>query len=644
MDNLIRVATCVPKLKISNVKYNVKTILALAKQINSNIIVFPELSLTGYTCGDLFLQSHLISEATLGLLSLKKATKTDSDLIDKMLIVGMPVKTDNQLFNCAIYVYNGNILGVVPKTYIPNYNEFYEKRWFASSKNRLSDTVIFCDKEETIKVPFGEDLIFTSTDNKIKIATDICEDLWVSIPPSSFSTLYGANIIVNPSASNEIVSKKEYRKDIVRIQSAKCMCAYVYSSAGMTESTTDIVFSGHSIIANNGTIQKESIFKDNHFEIATIDIEKIENDRMKFNSYMGNVPEKKYRFIEFAMSCQSDINTDIKEKYICFEKHPFVPQNKEKRIDRCNDILQLQAIGLYQRLLKTNIKNVVLGLSGGLDSTLALLVCVKAFEMLGYSNNNIICVTMPAFGTTNRTYANAIQLAQNLNTQLYDINIKNACLQHFKDIGQDIKNKDITYENTQARERTQILMDMANMHNALVVGTGDLSELALGWCTYNGDHMSMYSVNSSIPKTLAKYLVETVALTYINKNINIYNILIDICDTPISPELLPPDKNGLIQQKTENNIGKYDLHDFFLYNMLRNGYSPKKTLMLAKILFAEIPEEEIIKTHKTFYSRFFSQQFKRSCLPDGVKVGSISLSPRGDFRMPSDANVENWIE
>lgn len=633
----IKVGVAVPKVTIANPKRNVEEILKLVKEATkihkADIIVFPELSITGYSCGDLFNQRALINEAERELDNLIKSTT----YLNILIAVGMPVRADNQLFNCAVLIKGGKILGVVPKTFIPNYNEFYELRNFKSSTSRISREVTLCGQI----VPFNENLLFEENKTGLVIGIDVCEDLWVNIPPSSYHTLYGANLILNLSASNETVTKSEYRRDIVRVQSAKCITAYAYASAGQTESTTDVVFSGHSIIADNGSILKETIFsEDSSLICADIDIEKLMNDRIKFNSYMGRTEPREYERVEFNLK-ESISEEDIKlDRFI--DPKPFVPSNKTIRDSRCKEIINIQATGLAQRLSKIGINKAVVGVSGGLDSTLALIVIVEAFKKIKAPMSGIIGVTMPGFGTTGRTYNNALILMKELGITVKEVSIKEACIQHFKDIEHDINVHDVIYENAQARERTQILMDIANKENAIVVGTGDLSELALGWCTYNGDQMSMYGVNGSIPKTLVRYLVEWYSDNTSNSEIS--KALIDICDTPVSPELLPPDQNGNIKQITENSIGSYELHDFFLYNMLRNGYEPNKIYLLAKIAFKDkFSEEVILSTLKTFYKRFFTQQFKRSCMPDGVKVGSIALSPRGDFRMPSDASYELWL-
>jgi len=524
---------------------------------------------------------------------------------------------------------------VVPKTYIPNYNEFYEKRWFASSVSRISNSVKLCGQD----VAFNENLLFKDNLSDLCVGIDVCEDLWVNIPPSSYHTLYGANLILNLSASNETIAKTEYRRDLVKVQSAKCITAYAYCSAGQTESTTDVVFSGHALIAENGAVLKENRFSDeSSLTYGDIDLEKLNNDRIKFNTYMGKNDKRDYQYINFNLGCNE---TEELERYV--DPKPFVPSNQEERNKRCKEILNIQATGLYQRMNKIGAKKAVVGISGGLDSTLALIVTVEAFKKLKLPLKGIIAITMPGFGTTSRTYNNAITLMKELGVTIKEISIQDACIQHFKDIGHNLEVHDVTFENSQARERTQILMDVANQENGIVVGTGDLSELALGWCTYNGDHMSMYGVNSSIPKTLVKYLVKWYADEETKGDIQIS--LLDVCDTPVSPELLPPDKEGNIQQFTETTVGSYDLNDFFLYNMVRNGYEPEKIYYLGKIAFDGVfTEEVILETLKKFYKRFFTQQFKRSCMPDGVKVGSVSLSPRGDWKMPSDASYDLWLK
>ena len=627
----VKVGASTLELKVSDTIYNVQMIKKqIDEAVNKNIqiISFPELSITGYTCGDLFNQDILIDKSYEGLKDLVDYSK------DKMIviIVGSPIKCENKLYNCAVVINNGKILGIVPKTYIPNYNEFYEMRWFKSSNDlKIKEINLFNEI-----VPIGVDLIFTSKlDNELKFGVEICEDVWSLYPKSNDYASSGASIIFNLSASNETIGKYDFRKELIKMQSVKTISGYVYSSSGINESSTDLLFSGSSLIYENGKLLSEN----NRFDFnsnliySDIDIKRLVNDRRKNTSFISNT-DKEYRNICFTTSK----NNFISRKY---SKYPFVPSNEDKREERCKEIINIQSSALAKRLKHTNIKKCVIGVSGGLDSTLAFLVIKKAFEKLKIDNKNIIAVTMPGFGTTNRTYENALDLIKINNATLKEIDIKKACLVHYSDIDQDINNHDITYENAQARERTKILMDIANKENALVIGTGDLSELALGWCTYNGDHMSMYSVNSSIPKTLVKYLVKYIADTD-KKN---KKVLYDILSTPISPELLPADEKGNIKQITEDKIGPYILHDFYLYHFFRYGASPKKIYMLAVNTFEnEYSKEEILKWLKVFIKRFFTQQFKRSCMPDGVKVGSISLSPRGDLRMPSDASYNIWIK
>ena len=627
----VKVGASTLELKVSDTIYNVQTIKKqIDEAVNKNIqiISFPELSITGYTCGDLFNQDILIDKSYEGLKDLVDYSK------DKMIviIVGSPIKCENKLYNCAVVINNGKILGIVPKTYIPNYNEFYEMRWFKSSNDlKIKEINLFNEF-----VPIGVDLIFTSKlDDELKFGVEICEDVWSLYPKSNDYASSGASIIFNLSASNETIGKYDFRKELIKMQSIKTISGYVYSSSGINESSTDLLFSGSSLIYENGKLLSEN----NRFDFnsnliySDVDIKRLVNDRRKNTSFISNT-DKEYRNIYFTTSK----NNLISRKY---SKYPFVPSNEDKREERCKEIINIQSSALAKRLKHTNIKKCVIGVSGGLDSTLAFLVIKKAFEKLKIDNKNIIAVTMPGFGTTNRTYENALDLIKINNATLKEIDIKKACLVHYSDIDQDINNHDITYENAQARERTKILMDIANKENALVIGTGDLSELALGWCTYNGDHMSMYSVNSSIPKTLVKYLVKYIADTD-KKN---KKVLYDILSTPISPELLPADEKGNIKQITEDKIGPYILHDFYLYHFFRYGASPKKIYMLAVNTFEnEYSKEEILKWLKVFIKRFFTQQFKRSCMPDGVKVGSISLSPRGDLRMPSDASYNIWIK
>ena len=631
----VRVGALVPELKVGNVNFNVEEIIKnikLMDQEGVSIAATPELSITGYTCADLFFQDVLLKDTIDGLKRILEETK-DLNIIS---IIGMPLKCDNQLFNVATVINKGKILGIVPKTYIPNYNEFYEKRWFRTSHSLVSKNIKLLNHD----VPIGVDLLFRDINNNdMTFGIEICEDLWSPKPPSTDAALAGATIIFNLSASNEIIGKKEYRRNLISGQSAKSVCSYIYTSSGVNESSTDLVFGGYAGIYENGSCLKENErfnFESNYI-YEDVDVQRISNNRIKDISFMGVKPDKEYRIIDI------DIIDNNKELTRNYDIYPFVPKNNSKREERCKEIISIQACGLAKRLKHTHIKKCVIGVSGGLDSTLAFLVIIEAYKRLGISNDNLIGITMPGFGTTGRTYQNAVNLMKSYNVTWKEISIKEASLQHFKDIGIDENDRTVTYENTQARERTQILMDVANKEGALVIGTGDLSELALGWCTYNGDHMSMYAVNTSIPKTLVRYLVNYYA--DIEENEIAKKTIKDILDTPVSPELLPPDSKGNIQQQTESVIGPYVLHDFFLYHFLRYGASPKKIKYIALKAFKEMYDEETIdKWLNVFIKKFFSQQFKRSCLPDGPKVGTISVSPRGDLRMPSDADNTIWLE
>ena len=602
-----------------------------AERLGVSIVTTPELSFTGYTCGDLFLQEQLLDDSIKALEQVLNETK-DIDIIS---ILGMPLRHDNQLFNCAVVITKGKILGVIPKTYIPNYQEFYEARWFSSSKELITEEIEILGQ----LVPITTNILFQ--DKTLKEATfgiEICEDLWTVNPPSNNHALAGATMIFNLSSSNELIGKQEYRKSLVSSQSARTISAYIYTSSGVMESTSDILFGGASMIYENGSILAEN----KRFELesniitADIDVLKLANDRIKNRSFMKNTNLEEYKIIKL------DIKDNIKELNREYKEYPFVPSNELERNKRCEEIIEIQSTALARRLIQVGNPKCVIGMSGGLDSTLAFLVIVKAYEKLKRNPKDIIGITMPGFGTTDRTYQNSIDLVKEYGATLKEISIKDAALLHMKDIGLPETDRSVTYENIQARERTQILMDVANMENGLVIGTGDLSELALGWCTYNGDHMSMYAVNTSIPKTLVRYLVAWVKDTTDGKK---KEVLQDILDTPISPELLPPDEAGNILQKTESSIGPYVLHDFYLYHFLRYGATPKKIYTLAKHTFKNsFSNEEIKKWLKIFIRRFFTQQFKRNCIPDGVKVGSISLSPRGDLRMPSDASMEAWLK
>ena len=625
----VRCAAASLKMEVSNPKYNEMEMEHVIEEAVSNdvaILVLPECAMTGYTCADLFFQKTLLEEAKQQIIKLKKFLEGKEIIV----AVGTPIQIENKLYNMGIVLQNGHILGMVPKTYLPNYNEFYEQRWFASSADLKATEIEFLGE----KVPVGRDLLFGNQNTYF--ALEICEDLWSVTPPSDTYALNGATILLNLSASNETIGKKEYRENLIKMHSAKQISAYIYASSGPLESTTDILFSGATLIYENGSkLAEGKRFQfDNTLTIADVDIEKLLHDRMKNTSFHTNLNDS-VRKIDCSIPTT---NQPIRRTYA---KYPFVPSNPNKRNERANEILTIQSCALARRLKHTGSKKCILGVSGGLDSTLAYLVILRAFDILKIAPKNLIAVTMPGFGTTNRTYQNAKELIQKTGATLREVSIKDACILHYKDIGHDASNHDVTYENAQARERTQILMDIANQEGGLVIGTGDLSELALGWCTYNGDHMSMYAVNTSIPKTLVRYLVEY----EMQNNEMLHDVLKSILDTPISPELLPPSKDGKIIQKTESKIGPYMLHDFFLYHFLRNGFSTKKIFYLAKETFKDdYEEEELRKWLTVFMKRFFSQQFKRSCLPDGVKVGSVSLSPRGDLRMPSDATSKIWME
>ncbi|WP_290772846.1 NAD(+) synthase [Anaerofustis sp.] len=629
----IKVAAGVPKIKVANPEYNkeqIKELMDKAFKEGAKILVTPELSVSAYTCADLFFQDTLLDKCEKALKDIVLYSKD----MDMAVIVGMPVKYKYSLYNCAVIILNGKILGVIPKEYIPVHNEFYEKRWFASGKD-IYDEIDLAGE----KVPFGKMLFKFRED--LTVGIEVCEDLWVPISPSSKLALNGANLILNISASNEVVSKDEYRTNLILSQSAKCLCGYVYVSAGVHESTTDLLFGGSSIIAENGTMinKGKRFIRQNNLNYGYIDLGKLNFQRIQNMSFNDNKNEyeEEYEIIECYFK-NNDINGF--DRYI--SPHPFIPNSEDLRMERCNEIFSIQSSALAKRLEHTGMKKLVVGISGGLDSTLALLVANETMKLLDLPSENIIGITMPGFGTTDRTYTNAIELMKSLKVTIKEISIKEAATLHMKDIEHDINIHDITYENTQARERTQILMDMANKNGALLVGTGDLSEMALGWCTYNGDHMSMYGVNASIPKTLVSHLVRTVAMI---SDKNTKEILLDILDTPVSPELLPPTKDGKIAQKTEDNIGPYELHDFFLYYFIRCGAKKSKLHFLAKQAFKEKYSDEVIeKWLNNFMKRFFISQFKRSCTPDAPKVGSVSLSPRGDFRMPSDADFSSWLE
>ena len=628
----VRVGAIVNKLVLASPIDNAKEIINMLKKAcgeGVSIVTTPELALTGYTCGDLFLHDELINMSEEALRIILEETK-DLDIIS---IIGMPVKCNNQLLNCAVVISKGDILGIVPKSYIPNYSEFYEKRWFTSSFDLNNSEVRLLGQI----VPISTKLLFRDKEKReINFAIEICEDLWAVNPPSNNHALNGATIIFNLSSSNDIVGKDSYRRNLVSMQSSKTISSYIYASSGIMESTSDLVFGGACLIYENGKLLKENkrFEIENNLIYVDVDTFSLVNERYRNSSYTSSAYDEDYKIIEV------NVCDKIKTLDRTYKQYPFVPlTNKENRFE---EILEIQASGLARRLIHLNNTKCIIGMSGGLDSTLAFLVIERAFRKLNRSTKDIIGVTMPGFGTTDRTYNNAVLLVKEYGATLKEISIKDACLLHMKDIGLDINDRSVTYENIQARERTQILMDIANMISGIVIGTGDLSELALGWCTYNGDHMSMYSVNSSIPKTLVRYLVEYIKDNSSGKR---KEVLEDILDTPISPELLPPDKAGNMLQKTESSIGPYVLHDFFLYHLLRHGTSFTKIYFLAKLTFKDsFTNEEIKKWLIVFIKRFYSQQFKRNAVPDGIKVGSISLSPRGDLRMPSEASFKKIIE
>ena len=631
----VKVAAAVPHVQVADCFYNIDKIEDLMREASEKgvqIIAFPELSVTAYTCLDLFAQQTLVNGAEAALIQLINNT---ADL-DILTIVGVPLRTENRLINAAVVFQKGVIRGVVPKTYLPNYKEFQEQRWFTSA-TELRESTISIGKEE---YPLGSRLLFRS--GRLSVGIEICEDLWVPVPPSSLLAMEGANIIFNLSASNELIGKHAYLRSLICQQSARCMAGYVYASSGFGESSTDLVFAGNGIIAENGNLLAESprFTMEEQLVISEIDIETLQHDRQVNTSFMygaSGLLKEKAQAVDFQLRTPNGFSLTRP-----VDPHPFTPSGDALK-ERCEEIFHIQVAGLAKRLVHTHAQTAVVGISGGLDSTLALLVTVMTFDALKMPREQIIGLTMPGFGTTDRTYTNACDLIRSLGVTLKEISIKEACLQHFHDIGHDPSVHDVTYENSQARERTQLLMDIANRKNGLVIGTGDLSELALGWATYNGDHMSMYGVNGSIPKTLVKYLVEWVANNKVDNASRL--TLLDIVDTPISPELIPADENGNIKQKTEDLVGPYELHDFFLYHFLRFGSHPSKIFFLAQNAFAGIYDKATIKKWLyTFFRRFFQQQFKRSCLPDGPKVGSVSLSPRGDWRMPSDAMSQLWLE
>lgn len=640
MRGLVRVGAAVPSLALGNVKENMKRHLEMmreAKEKHVSIVTFPELSLTGYTCGDLFFQRRLLDDVTDALLALK-----DEMPEGILAVVGAPLEIEGALYNCAVVLHKGEIISAVPKTFLPNNGEFYEKRWFQSGDARRDASAAI----PKLKTDVCRQAIF-ETEDGVRFGIELCEDLWAPLPPSTMLSIEGAEIILNLSASNELLSKREYRQQLISQQSARCQCGYVYVSAGMGESSSDLVFSGHSVIASCGTVIRESegYLADNYLMTADIDIDRIRADRMKQSSFADCAAQVRAMWKQapnILQTMESALLPDDAAPDYHVSKHPFIPSDKASRQLRCAQILAMQATALARRLAVTGGK-VVVGISGGLDSTLALLAACKAVDMLHLPRTNILGITMPCFGTTDRTYHNALDLMTSLGVSQREIPIHNAVRQHFADIGHDESDHSVTYENCQARERTQVLMDVANKIGAIVLGTGDLSEIALGWCTYNADHMSMYGVNSGVPKTLVRWVIQTAAENEAFSSSR--ECLQSILDTPISPELLPPDEKGNILQQTEDVVGPYALHDFFLYYAIRFGYPPKKVFDLCCIAFKDdFSCETILKWLKNFYRRFWTQQFKRNCMPDGVKIGSIALSPRGDWRMPSDAQYKAWMD
>ena len=627
-DGFITAAAITPKIAVADVEGNTQEVIRLyheAEEAGAKLIVFPELVITSYTCNDLFLQQELIDHAKAALKRFVDETRGTKALT----FVGVPFEADGKLYNTAAAVTDGKLLGLVPKRFLPNYNEYYEERYFYPGREEIQ--MVSFDGYE---VPFGMCQLFTFEPMGLKVAAEICEDMWAPCPPATFHAMAGANVIVNLSASVEVTGKRAYREKLVTGQSSRLIAGYIYASSGDGESTQDLVFSGQRIIAENGIVLAESERFSAGITMAQIDIQRLRADRRRMTTY--DIDNRRYRSISFDLEMEETKLTRT------FAPRPFVPDDEAGRSDRCEEILTIQALGLKKRLEHIGAKKAVIGISGGLDSTLALLVCVKAFSLLGLNPSGIIAVTMPAFGTTSRTYHNALTMSRALDCTLREINIKEAVNIHFRDIGHDPAVTDVTYENSQARERTQILMDLANQEGGIVIGTGDLSELALGWATYNGDHMSMYAVNCSVPKTLVRYLVRWCADNTDSSDLR--TALLDVLDTPVSPELLPP-KDGEIAQVTEDLVGPYELHDFFLYYVLRFGYRPMKIFRIALKTFEGVYDRAtVLKWLKSFYWRFFAQQYKRSCVPDGPKVGSVALSPRGDLRMPSDAVVKVWRE
>ena len=630
----IKVAAAIPNVRVADCAFNteqIKSLLMQAEQNGVEVVCFPELSITGYTCQDLFHSQQLLDDAEISLISLMDFTRN----YDAVAIVGLPLPYCGSLLNCAAILQRGKILGIVPKTYLPNYNEFYEQRWFTSAADIPEGSIWCCGQQ----IPLVRHSLFHTT--SCTFGVELCEDVWAPVPPSTQLTMLGADIIFNLSASNDYIGKYAYLRQLVSQQSARCICGYVYAGAGFGESTQDVVFSGKAMICENGTLLAEAVRHEYtpQLVISDIDVQRLHTDRRTNTTFAHcarEVKEMNCRRVECERLMQKELPLNR-----MVDPHPFVPKGRTLD-ERCQEIFDIQVEGLAKRIVHTHAETVTLGISGGLDSTLALLVCERTFRKLGRDMRGIVGITMPGFGTTDRTYTNAVELMKNLGITIREIDIQEACTVHFRDLGHDMNVHDVTYENGQARERTQILMDAANQMNGFVVGTGDLSELALGWATYNGDHMSMYGVNVSVPKTLVRHLVSWVAHNYADENTR--TILLDIIDTPISPELIPADEDGHITQKTEDLVGPYELHDFFLYYTLRWGFRPEKIFYLAQQAFKGAYSSEVIKKWlTTFFRRFFAQQFKRSCLPDGPKVGSCSLSPRGDWRMPSDASSASWL-
>ncbi len=634
-DKFLRTAAVTPKIRVADPVYNgdqIKAVIREAAAQGAGVIVCPELCITGYTCNDLFLQTPMLDMAKQVMMEIAEDTKE----LNAVAVVGLPLERKSRLYNVAAVIGGGRVLGLVTKSFIPNYGEFYERRYFAEGNEEPVWVSLMGTDGSTYQVPMGRDILFACRQiPELVLACEICEDVWLPNPPSIRHALVGATVIANASASDETTGKAAYRRELIGGQSARLICGYIYANAGEGESTQDLVFSGHNIIAENGTMLAESSTLGHELVYGDMDLDRLRSERRRMGTF--DLSEKEgYVTVSFDLQ---PVSLKL-QRYI--DPAPFVPGDRRNRDKRCEEILSIQTMGLKKRLEHTGCQSAVLGISGGLDSTLALLVIVRAFDALGIDRSKITAVTMPCFGTTDRTYQNACLMTKQVGATLREINIKTAVNQHFQDIGHDPAVKDVTYENGQARERTQILMDVANQTGGMVIGTGDMSELALGWATYNGDHMSMYGVNASVPKTLVRHLVQYYADTASDQKLS--KVLYDVLDTPVSPELLPP-KDGEIAQKTEDLVGPYELHDFFLYYVLRFGYAPKKIFRMAQTAFADkYDRETILKWMKTFYWRFFSQQFKRSCLPDGPKVGSVAVSPRGDLRMPSDASSRLWMD